>query len=77
MLLRLLHWLGRVVAHDTGRPSQQVSSVGALLMDAELVPARWLERAKAGVLSWVLLGLSIVGFLGLMDCMVSNPNQRG
>ena len=58
-------------------PSEQVSSVGTLLMDAELVRARWLEWAKTGALCWVLLGLSIVGILGLMDCMVSNPNQRG
>ena len=58
-------------------PSEQVSSVGTLLMDAQLVRARWLEWAKTGALCWVLLGLSIVGFLGLMDCMVSNPNQRG
>ena len=58
-------------------PSEQVSYVGTLLMDAELVTARWLEWAKTGARCWVLLGLSIVGILGLMDCMVSIPNQRG
>ena len=64
----------QLCAHDDGRPRVPIGIDGQGRIHAEFVPTRFLEWAKGAALASVVLRLIIVGLLGLVDCIVSNPN---
>ena len=64
-----------VVARGAEAPLLGTLRPGAVR--TELIAASWREWLKAAVLASVVLGLIALGFMGLIDCLVSNPNQRG